>query len=67
MPEPTQASTILTIRDVAHVLRCSRTHVQNVLNGKVPGLPKLTHISLGRRKVVRREWLEQWMETNKIA
>ena len=43
----------------------AQTHAQNVIEGKVNGLPKLTHLSLGRRKVVRKEWLEQWMEANK--
>ena len=56
---------ILTIKEVAGILRCSKTHAQNVIEGKVRGLPKLTHLSLGRRKVVRKEWLEQWMEANK--
>ena len=56
---------ILTIKEVADILRCSKDHAQNVIEGKVRGLPKLTHLSLGRRKVVRREWLDQWMEANK--
>jgi excisionase family DNA binding protein len=58
-------SDILTITEVAEVLRCSKAHVCNVLRGRVQGLPKLTHFSLGRRKLVRREWLETWMEQNK--
>jgi hypothetical protein len=58
-------SNILTIKEVADILRCSKTHAQNVIDGKVRGLPKLTHLSLGRRKVVRKEWLEQWLEANK--
>ena len=56
---------ILTIKEVADILRCSKTHAQNVIEGKVNGLPKLTHLSLGRRKVVRKDWLDQWMEANK--
>jgi hypothetical protein len=60
-----QASAVLTIVEVARILRCSKAHVCNVLNGRVPGVPKLTHFALGRRKLVRREWLEEWMETNK--
>jgi len=56
---------ILTIREVADILRCSKAHAQNVIEGKVHGLPKLTHLSLGRRKVVRKEWLDQWLEANK--
>lgn len=57
---------ILTIREVATILRCSKTHVANVLSGKVDGLPRLTHLNLGRRKLVRREWLDRWMEMNKV-
>lgn len=56
---------VLTLADVAAILRCSKAHVCNVINGKVPGTPKLTHLSVGRRKLVRREWLEEWMETSK--
>jgi len=56
---------ILTIKEVAGILRCSKTHAQNVIEGKVRGLPKLTHLSIGRRKVIRKEWLDQWMEANK--
>jgi excisionase family DNA binding protein len=56
---------ILTIREVAQVLRCSTTHVSNVINGRIEGVPKLTHLAMGRRKLIRRAWLEQWMEANK--
>ena len=45
-----QASTILTIKDVADILRCSKAHVANAIRGKVPGVPQLTHLSMGRRK-----------------
>ncbi len=65
MQEAMSKSEILTIREVAEVLRCSKAHVSNVLRGRVGGLPKLTHFSLGRRKLVRREWLDTWMEQNK--
>lgn len=65
MQETVSKSDILTLREVAEVLRCSKAHVCNVLRGRVQGLPQLTHFSLGRRKLVRREWLETWMEENK--
>ena len=58
---------VLTIEDVAGILRCSKTHVSNALNGKINGTPRLTHFSIGRRKLVRREWLDEWMEVNKSA
>jgi excisionase family DNA binding protein len=60
-----QTRQILTIDEVAHILRCSKTHVSNVLNGKAPSLPRLTHLSMGRRKPIRRERLDGWMEANK--
>jgi len=57
----------LTIKDVAKLLRCSRTHVQNALRGKVPGMPILAHLPMGRRKIVRRRWLNQWVDSNKAC
>ncbi|MGC2657195.1 MAG: helix-turn-helix domain-containing protein [Bryobacteraceae bacterium] len=56
---------VLTIAEVARILRCSKNHVSNILNGKVPGVPTLTHFVLGRRKLVRRDWLNKWMEAYK--
>ena len=43
---------------IADILRCSKAHVHNAIHGKVHGLPKLTHLTMGRRKLVRRDWLE---------
>ncbi|OYW12932.1 MAG: hypothetical protein B7X34_01210 [Acidobacteriia bacterium 12-62-4] len=65
MQNPPEPQAVLTIRDVASLLRCSKTHVANVIHGKIPGIPRLSHISMGRRKLVRREWLDQWLEANK--
>ena len=65
MQEIVKDESILTINDVAAILRCSKTHVSHVLAGKIAGIPRLTHIAMGRRKLVRREWLNQWMETSK--
>ncbi|MBV9268349.1 MAG: hypothetical protein JO061_19435 [Acidobacteriaceae bacterium] len=56
---------VLTIAEVAAIQRWSKAHVSNVLNGRVAGLPKLTHFAMVRRKLVRKEWLEHWMEENK--
>jgi excisionase family DNA binding protein len=65
MQEAIKDDRILTISDVASLLRCSKTHVSHVLAGKITGLSRLTHIAMGRRKLVRREWLDQWMESTK--
>jgi hypothetical protein len=59
------AHDVLTLKEVAVLLRCSKTHVSNLLNGRVSGVPTLTHIAMGRRKVVRREWLNTWMDAYK--
>ncbi len=56
---------ILTLVEVAQRLRCSKAHAARLLNGEVPGLPPLTHIAMGRRKVVTQEWLESWMAANR--
>ena len=57
----------LTIEEIAELLRCSLAHVQNALRGKVPGVPALAHLVMGRRKIVRRQWLDQGMEINKTS
>ena len=56
---------ILTIEELAETLRCSKAHVSKALSGKIPGVPRLTHFAVGRRKLVRREWLDEWLEANK--
>ncbi len=35
------------------------------MQGKVRGLTRLMHLPLGRRKVGRRAWVDEWMEANK--
>jgi excisionase family DNA binding protein len=60
-------ASILTIKEVAAVLRCSRAHVQKALVGKIAGVPQLAHVNMGRRKLVRKERLELWMEEGKTG
>jgi hypothetical protein len=36
-------------------------HICDLTNGRVAGVPRLPAMSLGRRKVVRRSTLEEWM------
>jgi hypothetical protein len=62
MQEIMKNDRILTINEVAGILRCSKTHVSNVLAGRVRGIPRLNHLAMGRRKLIRREWLVDWME-----
>ena len=55
---------VLNVRDVGLELRCSETHVYNVINGKVKNVSKLPTITIGRRKLVQRATLEDWKRTN---
>jgi excisionase family DNA binding protein len=55
---------VLTVPEVASLLRCSKAHVHNLINGKVGGAGPLPCVRLGRRRLIRRESLETWMKTN---
>jgi Helix-turn-helix domain len=54
---------ILTLNEAAKFLRCSKAHLSNVVNGKVPSLPPFPCIQIGRRKLVRKESLMRWVES----
>jgi excisionase family DNA binding protein len=58
---------ILTISEVAKVLRCSKAHVHKALTGRIAGVPQLAYLSLGRRKLVPKEWFEQWLEESRTT
>lgn len=55
---------ILTVAEVAKELRCSKPHVYNLINGKVPDVTPLPAIPLGRKKLVRRSSLQRWLRIN---
>jgi excisionase family DNA binding protein len=57
------APDVLTLSEAAVLLRCSKAHISNVINGRVTGIPHLPHISLGRRVLIRRIALERWIES----
>ena len=55
---------VLTVRDLALELRCSISHVHNVINGKAKHVSKLLAIRMGRKKLVLRDTLEEWKRAN---
>lgn len=57
----------LRIEGVMSVLQCSRTHVQNLIHGRVPGVPALPHVRMGRMYLIRRESLERWLQAQETA
>ena len=52
---------ILNLAEASKLVRCSRAHLCNVINGKVRGIPHLPTVRIGRRVLFRRESLEQWL------
>ncbi len=60
---------ILTLAEVANELRCSKAHVSHIINRKVPHLPPLPVVRIGRRVLIRYESLVEWMRVveNKTA
>lgn len=59
-----QTAEILTTAEVARELRVSKAHVHNLINGKVPGAPPRPSITLGRRRLIRRASLNEWLRAN---
>lgn len=59
-----RAAEILTASEVAQELRCSKAQVHNLITGKVHGIAPLPAIALGRRRLVRRSSLYEWLRAN---
>ncbi len=52
---------LLTLADAARILRCSKAHVCNLLNGRIRDARPLPCVSVGRRRLIRRASLERWL------
>jgi hypothetical protein len=52
---------VLTLAEAARELRCSRSQLYNIRNGKFPDMPPLPVLRLGHRLMVRREALAEWL------
>jgi excisionase family DNA binding protein len=55
------APPLLTVTEAARELRCSKGHVHNIIHGKVPDVPPLPVLRIGRRVLIRHEGLKAWM------
>ena len=53
---------VLNLAEAAALVRCSRAHLSNAVNGKVRGIPRLPTLRIGRRVLFRRESLEVWLQ-----
>lgn len=55
-------SKVLNLAEAAALVRCSRAHLSNIVNGKIRGIPRLPAVRIGRRVLFRRESLELWLQ-----
>ena len=53
---------LLTVKEVAQLLHCSKAHISNVIAGKVHGFIPIPAVRLGRRTLVRHESLRAWID-----
>lgn len=60
--EAKESSAVFTLKLAAEYLRISKAHLSNVINGKVPGVPILRCAHIGRRTLIRRQWIDEWLE-----
>jgi len=58
---------VLNLTEAAALVRCSRAHLCNIVHGKIPGIPLLPTVRIGRRVLFRRESLERWLEAVEAA
>ncbi len=58
---------ILGVKEAARVLGCSPSHVSNIINGKVEGVPPIPHVRAGRLRLIRRTALMQWFQDQEAA
>jgi excisionase family DNA binding protein len=64
---PPDGFDLLTVREVAQLLHCSKAHICNLVAGRVHGCEPMPALRLGRRMLVRREALAMWIEHSEHA
>ncbi len=60
-----QASSVLSLPEAAAYLQVSKAHLSNVINGKVRGVTPMRFVRMGRRILLKKEWIDQWLETER--
>jgi excisionase family DNA binding protein len=54
---------VMTLKAAAAYLQVSKAHLSNIINGKVAGVLPVRFFRLGRRILIKRDWIEEWLET----
>ena len=63
MIETKEQPPVMTLKQAAAYLQISKAHLSNVINGKVPGVRPVRSFRMGRRILIKREWVNEWLET----
>ena len=63
MIDTRESTPVMTLTQAAAYLRVSKAHLSNVINGKVPGVPRVRSFRMGRRILIKRKWVDEWMES----
>ena len=66
MIDTKESTPVMTLTQAAAYLRVSKAHLSNVINGKVPGVPPVRSFRMGRRILIKREWVDEWMESTHL-
>jgi hypothetical protein len=61
--KPCTKSLVLSLKQAEAYLQVSKAHLSNVIDGKVSGMPPVRSFRLGRRVLIKREWIDKWLET----
>jgi len=64
MNEGKVSSPVMSLKQAASYLQVSKAHLSNVINGKVLGVPPVRSFRLGRRVLIKREWIDEWLEVS---
>ncbi len=65
MNDRTTTSPVMTLKQTAAYLQISKAHLSNVIQGKVHGVLPIRSFRLGRRVLIKREWIDEWLENSR--
>lgn len=57
-----QHSTVYTMAEAAAYLKISKNHLLAIVHGRLPGVPAIQHVKLGRRLLFQRSWLDAFLD-----
>ena len=62
MSDQRAQTSVFTLEQAAAYLQVSKAHLSNVIAGKVRGVLPVRSFRIGRRILIKREWIDDWLE-----